>query len=261
MTNHSITNHSINEETLVFYYYNDGLTESERSRVESALEQDDSLRTQYLALSADLDALREQDELPAPEGLEYRLQSSLERAIRLEESESKPESWLGRLFGGGLVAAGTALAAILAVGVGIGVWVAGGDAPAPQVVIQTPVESGAEWSQVAFQRGLETHFRTGRSSLASLADDELQDRHQLVSAMITQNRLFARLAMENGSPELARVLRAFETTLLDLASEELSPEAAATLKDQLEFEFEVMLTKLARATSEQTSTNNQEIKL
>lgn len=256
-----MTNHSIDEKTLVFYYYNDGLTEPERAEVESALEHDESLQARYRALTADLDALREQDDLPAPEGLEYRLQSTLERAIRLEESKSKPESWLDRLFGGGLVASGTALAAILAVGIGIGVWVADEDAPAPQVVIEMPEESGAEWSQVAFQRGLETHFRTGRSSLASLADEEQQDRQALVTAMITQNRLFARLAMENDSPELARVLRAFESTLLELAGEDLSPEQAAQMKDQLEFEFEVMLTKLARATSEQTKTNTQEIEL
>lgn len=251
----------INEETLVLYYYDDGLSREERRRVEKEIEKDEGLREQYEALSADLDALRQMDDIPAPEGLEYRLQSSLERAIRLDEAEAQPRSWLSNLFGGGLVAAGTALAAILAVGIGIGIWVAGEESPAPQVVIQTPTQQGAEWSQTAFQRGLETHFRTGRSSLASLADSEQQDREALVSALITQNRLFARLATENGSPELARVLRAFEATLVELASEDLSPGEAAALKDQLEFEYQVMLTKLARATSEQTKTQNQEIEL
>lgn len=254
-------NNQMNEDTLILYYYNDGLTEDERRDVATALNEDESLQRRYEALAQDLDALREQDDIAVPEGLEYRLQSALDRAVRLEESGAQRESWLHRLIGPGFMAAGTAFVAVLAVGIGIGVWMAGGENPAPQVVIQTPPESTVKWSQTAFQRGLESHFRSSRSNLAGLSQQAEQDREALFTSLITQNRLFARLATENDSPDLARVLRSFEPILLELASADLTPEEMTTLKSQLEFEYTVMLTKLARETSQQTEPNNQEIEL
>jgi anti-sigma-K factor RskA len=254
-------NDQMNEETLILYYYNDGLTEDERRDVATALREDETMRRRYEALTRDLDALREQEDLPVPEGLEYRLQSALDRAVRLEETGPQRESWLQRLFAPRLMAAGTALVAVLAVGIGIGIWMAGGETPIPQVVIQTPPETTATWSQTAFQRGLESHFRSGRSNLASLSQQPEQDREALFTSLIAQNRLYEKLAIENDSPELARVLRSFEPVLLELASEDLTAEELTTLKSQLEFRFEVMLTKLGRDSSQQTVPHNQEIEL
>lgn len=96
MTN-QMTN-PISEQSLILFYYKDGLSKSERSEIESALHSDDSLRLQYEALTRDLDALDKPDDLPVPEGFEYRLQSSLERAVRLEESNLGKASWLQRFF-------------------------------------------------------------------------------------------------------------------------------------------------------------------
>ena len=249
----------MNEEKLILFYYKDGLSKAERREIEAALANDDSLRQRYESLARDLDALSEPEDVPVPEGFEYRLQGRLNRAIRLEETKSLPGGWFHRVFAPRFIAIGASLAAVLAVGVGIGVRIGGEGPPDPQMVIQAPTTTTPEWSQAAFQRGLESHFRSGRSNLEALSPNNGADQASLISTLITQNRLYEKLAEQNDAPEVARVLRSFESTLLQIASEDLTPEEMEELKAKLEFEFSVMLTKLARQASQQTETPNQEI--
>ena len=72
----------------------------------------------------------------------------------------------------------------------------------------------------------------------------------LLTHMIQQNRMFERAAVENGSQDLARVLRAFEPILVRLAAEDISPQDAEALQAQLAFELNVVLTKYRRNASE-----------
>ncbi len=62
------------------------------------------------------------------------------------------------------------------------------------------------------------------------------------------------VAERNDAPELARVLRAFEPILLQLAATDVAPEDAEALRAKLAFELNVMLTKLARVSSNETHT-------
>ncbi|MEQ8207056.1 MAG: hypothetical protein RIA65_12825, partial [Woeseia sp.] len=96
----------------------------------------------------------------------------------------------------------------------------------------------------AFTRGLQVHFQQSRQDISSLRADSSAERELLIMHIIQQNRLFARAAKENNSPELARVLRAFEPILARLSAEDLSPEEAARLQAKLTFELNVMLTKM-----------------
>ena len=66
----------------------------------------------------------------------------------------------------------------------------------------------------------------------------------LVLHIIEQNRLFETPLPTTTAPKLARVLRAFEPILLQLAAEDLEPADAEALLSQLAFELNVMLTKL-----------------
>ena len=66
--------------------------------------------------------------------------------------------------------------------------------------------------------------------------------------------MFENAAANNDADDLARVLRAFEPILLRLAADDLAPEDARALQDQLAFEMNVMLTKLAVDPSDQTET-------
>ncbi len=137
-----------------------------------------------------------------------------------------------------------AVTAALALGIGIGFFA--GD-NGTTVNAPAPVESS-----VAFSRGLQYHLRDSRAQLVSL--EEETDATMLVLDIIAQNRLYEAAAEKNNSPRVARVLRAFEPILLRLAADDIAPEDAAALRDQLAFELDVMLTKLARDASDETHT-------
>jgi hypothetical protein len=62
--------------------------------------------------------------------------------------------------------------------------------------------------------------------------------------------MFERAAMQSNAQNLARVLRAFEPILLQLANEDIAPQDMEALRMQLAFELKVMLTKLETASSE-----------
>ena len=72
--------------------------------------------------------------------------------------------------------------------------------------------------------------------------------------LIEQNRLFEQAAEHSNAQNLARVLRAFEPILLRLASEDIAPQDAEALREQLAFELQVMLTKLSGTPSEKAET-------
>ncbi len=105
---------------------------------------------------------------------------------------------------------------------------------------------------MAFSRGLLVHFQESRNQLTGLDAGANGARSQLIMNIIQQNRLFERMATQNESPDLARVLRAFEPILTRLAADDISPEDAEKLQAQLAFELNIVLTKLARQVSDKT---------
>ena len=52
----------MNEDKLILYFYNDGLTEAERREVAAAIESDPALATQYAALCNELEQLAVEDD-------------------------------------------------------------------------------------------------------------------------------------------------------------------------------------------------------
>jgi hypothetical protein len=99
---------------------------------------------------------------------------------------------------------------------------------------------------------LQAHFRDSRQNIGGLPVEDTESRRMLIQHIVQQNRLFARAATENQSPELARVLRAFEPILVRLAADDLAPEEAQRLQAQLVFELNVMLTKMNRTPSDRS---------
>ena len=80
----------------------------------------------------------------------------------------------------------------------------------------------------------------------------------MIMSLIEQNRRYEKLASQNASPDLARVLRAFEPILLRLAADDISAEDSELLRAKLGFELNVMLTKLTQEASENTQSTTQE---
>ena len=135
---------------------------------------------------------------------------------------------------------------------GIGIVVSDGNGALPNQA--APMVAGntaqANVMPAAFTRGLQVHLRDSRQQITSL--DQSTDSILLVLRIIEQNRLFETVAERNNAPELARVLRAFEPILLQLAATNIAPEDAEALRAKLAFQRHVMLTKLARVSSIET---------
>ena len=186
---------------------------------------------------------------PAPTHIVQQWHDTIDEAAALERGrEKKPEQhWHPTSFFWGV-----AVSAALAVGVGIGFFVSDGNNSLP--VQETPLIAGNTTPPriipAAFTRGLQVHLRDSRQQLSGL--DESTDSILLVLKIIEQNRFFETVAEQNDAPELARVLRAFEPILLQLAATDIAPEDAEALRAKLAFELNVMLTKLARVSSNAT---------
>lgn len=146
--------------------------------------------------------------------------------------------------------AGMAVAATLVLGVAIGYFIAEHEPGEQLPLIVT--QARTDTPPASLTRGLRAHFASSRAQLADLPDSA--DRTLLVIRLIEQNRMFETAAVNNDADDLARVLRAFEPILLRLAADDLGPEDARALQEQLAFEMNVMLTKLAVDPSDQTET-------
>ena len=242
----------MNDDTLTLYYYNDGLSERERKEVGAALERDKTLARRYDALCRELDGLTDDAVTPAPARVVERWHASIDRAARPERTQSRAG---GMPFHIPSFVWGTAITAALVIGIGIGVLISADRDSATEDGIFT-ADTGeyppdvARAAPGAFSRGLRVHLRESQRDIDGLVSSAGVDRVLLIMNIIEQNRLFEQAADQNDSSELARVLRAFEPILLQLAADDVAPEDAESLRAQLAFELNVMLTKLERDVSE-----------
>lgn len=175
--------------------------------------------------------------------------AAIDEAAALErgrQQQAQPSWHPGSFFWG------VAVTAALAVGIGIGFILSGGNGVRTEVPVIADLEPGVQVTPAAFTRGLAVHLRDSRQQIASL--DDSPDSTLLLMQIIEQNRRFELAAKHNNAPKLARVLRAFEPILLQLAAEDIAPENAEALRAQLAFELNVMLTKLANESSDESHT-------
>lgn len=187
------------------------------------------------------------DDHSPPEHVVQQWHSAIDEAAALERQRAQAAS---KHWHPGSFFWGVAVTAALAIGIGIGMNVANDQATpdAHQDPILTASTAPAGALPVAFTRGLQVHLRDSKAQIASLSN--ATDRTTLVLQLIGQNRMYELAAENNGAPKLARVLRAFEPILLQLAATDIAPEDAEALRAQLAFELNVMLTKLARESSD-----------
>jgi len=148
---------------------------------------------------------------------------------------------------------GAAITAALAVGIGVGVFLAdkpGATGTFDYVVQDLPSDSPDR--NATFSRALQVHLSDAEQSIATIQGSSAEERALLALQIVQQNRLFMQAAENNDADNLARVLRAFEPILLKLAADDIAPEDADALRAQLAFEMKIMLTKLGRDSSKET---------
>lgn len=246
----------ITEDTLLLYFY-DELSPGEREQVRIALAGDPRLAMEYKVLCTELEQWRNEPVPQADDKLRKRWHVSIDRAAHKSlggvANQRATQRTMSRFWLAGM---GFALAAALAIGIGIGVRLQGDRNP--DYVIDNSIaatESGPALAiPASFTRGLLVHLEQSQRDITSLPMGDEAGRMSLTLQLIEQNRLFEQTAVQSNAPNLARVLRAFEPILLQLASEDIAPQDAEALREQLAFELKVMLTKLSRAPSEKAET-------
>jgi hypothetical protein len=243
----------MNEDTLVLFYYKDGLSDRERRKVEAAINNDTTVARQYEALCQQLNGLDERAVPAVPTHTVQRWHDSIDRAAQQERRQAQRSVASSRPFS---FAWGGAVAAALVIGISIGIYFSGDDVTQPTPGIELANNSSGNVTAVpaAFTRGVTMYLRDTHQEITSLASATSTDQALLILRIIEQNRLFERAAEQNNSQSLARVLRAFEPILLRLAADDIAPEDAEALRAQLAFELNVMLTKLSRKPSKETQT-------
>ena len=192
----------------------------------------------------EFDALALDREIPAPSHMKQRWHDSIDIAAQREIREQRKSD---RSFSLASFFWGAAITTALAIGIGIGVMLSD-DANVVEpntYVVQTP--------DIAFDRVMQVHLRDTQDDIANMPIGTVEGRTTLVLRIIQQNRLFEQAAEQNDAESLARVLRAFEPILLQLAASDIAPEDAEALREQLAFQLKVMLTKLERSTSKETT--------
>ncbi|MEM7500567.1 MAG: hypothetical protein AAF417_00935 [Pseudomonadota bacterium] len=241
----------LTDEDLLFYYYDEELSDEERKRIDSALTSDLALADRYRTLCAELDAIAETDVAAGPErhAVWHQLVDELESTSRSVESRSR-KGLHTPSFVWGLAAATLLALAVL--------FVIGRSTPQladPTLIVEArPSAPSAQRVPTAFSRGLREHFRQSQAAIQSFDIDAADTRAELIGSLVEQNRMFERAATWHDFEDMARLLRAFERVLIQLDSGGLSPAEAEMLKSQLAFEFNVVLTKLAAEPSEPSET-------
>jgi len=230
----------ITDDELLLYYYRDGLDATERARIGAALSEQPELARRLHALVARLDAAAAQPEVPVPEHTMQRWRNALEQA-----TESRAAPVRRPLFTHLRWQAAAAAVLVVALAVTLQVMrpepeptkITFTDAPPPN----QEVTGGAEAS--AYENGLKVHLASTERQLAGLGDASPEDRARLIETIIGQNRMYALAAERAREPQLARVLRAFNPILEDLADGRSDASEADIA--QLSFELRVMQARLS----------------
>lgn len=239
-----MSHESMNDEQLILYFYEDGLTERERAEIEAVLANDAKLSKRYRRLQQELATFDTETPTVAPNHAVRRWHDSINRAADMEGAR-RPVSKLP--FHSWSFFWGAAVTAALAIGIGIGAQFA--SKPAYE---QDVYDHATTAVPVSFIRSFRLHLEESRQEIARLSTDTDIDRTLLVMQLIDQNRLFQIAAERNNAADLARVLRAFEPILLRLAEDDITAEDIQALRRQLAFEVDAMLTKISQDTSEET---------
>jgi len=198
----------------------------------------------------DLVAAHRDDIHPAPPHVKQQWHDAIDSAAAIERGKTRSAA---SPWHPASVFLGMAIAATLALGIGIGYFLADEDSSGYVQDVQiADTRMPVDGVPVSLSRGLQVHFRDTREQILDLPDAE--DRTMLILRIIEQNRLFESAANNSNSQKLARVLRAFEPILLRLAADDLAPADAEALQAQLAFELNVVLTKLAAESSDDSLT-------
>ena len=235
----------INDDELLLYYYRDGLEAGDRARIGAALSADPELARRLQSLVARLDAAAAQPEVPVPAHIQQRFRDALDRAAQGGRAQPARRAF----FSQPRWQLAAAAAAVLALVVTFASLRSTPGALDEHTVAANPATGGqttggqtTDDGGSAYEHGLKFHLASTERQIASLGSVSPEERARMIDVIMGQNRLYALAAERAGEPQLARVLRAFNPILEDVAKGR-SESTAADLS-QLSFELRVMQARL-----------------
>ena len=237
----------ITDDELLLYYYRE-LDAAERARIGAALSEQPELSRRLHALVARLDAAAALPEVPVPEAAQQRWRAALESAptqlqvVPARRRVFAQPRWLA-------VAAAVVAATLIFAVQGLMRQQSGQTTGTPVVINLPPAPGKGETS--AYENGLKFHLASTERQLASLGEASPEERARLIEVIVGQNRMYALAAERAGEPQLARVLRAFNPILEELADGRSETSSADVAR--LSFELRVMQARLG-AGAAQTNT-------
>ena len=243
-------NTSPTEEHLLLYYYDEGLSPDERSDISAVLRAEPKAAARYEELCAFLERANDASCGTASDRQHDRWHSAIDHAARAEHGRSDGINRRAPTFAWGIAAT-----MLLAIGAAIGFGLRGpvpANDPADRQVQAEHQRLAAR--RAAFGRGLRDHFRSSQLGVFEIDATSSDARQAFAQRIVWENRLLERVAEHLNAEELARLLRALEPVLLELGAPETSAVRAQRLKNQLDFELSVMVTKMAPANSTDTET-------
>lgn len=230
------TNPERDDELLTLYYYEDGLAPAERRAVAERLERDAAFGARYDALRAALDGIALVDSYETTADRRARFGATIDA---LADREARGRHARPRIAGW-WVTAGVAASLVIGIAIGINLGTNGPETPA---IVNAPA-----LDEAPLVRRVTSHLRDSQQRLLAVDEFE-QERLLLLRDIVTRNRTFIQKAEAQGDERLARVLRALEPVLIELAAEDALPEEREALASQLLFELNVVLTKYGQDTS------------
>lgn len=228
----------INDDELLLYHYRE-LDPTDRARIGAALSAQPELAQRLQALVARLDAAAAIPEVPVPAQAMERWRVALDRAAADTRVNAAPRRLSMPVMWQAAAAAVTVFALIFS----IQRLMQPGEQVAREEATNS-VESAQRGDASAYEHGLRFHLASTERRLAALGDASPEERARLIDTIIGQNQMYALAAERAGEPQLARVLRAFNPILEDLA-EGRSDTTAADVS-QLSFEIRVMQARLGK---------------
>lgn len=235
---------SIDDDTLILHYYDDGLSPDVRRGIDAALRADPALARRYREMTDALAGLRIDDDaaIEPPPAAIHRWQTGLARAARLDTAPSaggRIQRWWPWI--GSAVAA----VAVLAMAVSMrSVEPVADSAPfvlAPPTAIGAPVDNDPSAS---LRRGVQMYLDVASQQLAALPAMDASRQAAVIADLLERNRAYQRVAAEQNVGLLVRALRAFEPALLTLADHRTDAPTFLAEREKLTFELGIVHARL-----------------
>lgn len=229
------------DDTLILYYYGEGLDRVERARIDGALRDDPTLALRYVELTATLDRLRMPADVQPPATAVHRWQTGLARAARLETGAARRPWWHAWPL-----RAGAAFALLAALAVGVDGWRHGDPEPDDALVAVQPAPTPPAIAS-SLERGIQLHLRQTGALVDALASTDVDRRRTALADALQRNRVYERSADARDNERLARILRAFDAPLSRLADARIDASTFQTERERLAFELNAVESRLAQS--------------